>query len=201
MSNDDGSAVLLTIARGAIAQALGRATVPVEENPWLQNPGATFVTLTCGQALRGCIGSMQARRRLVDDVRANAVAAALHDPRFAPLALHEFDTVQIGVSLLSQMQPMVARDEADALAQLQPGVDGLLFECQGRRSTFLPQVWEQLATPRQFLDQLKIKAGYGADFWAPDVRLHRYTVAKWNEDNDRETHVMTQDKLRASKPS
>ena len=117
-------------------------------------------------------------------MRANAVAAALRDPRFAPLASHELDTIRIGVSLLSPMQPMAVRDEADALAQLRVGIDGLVFECLGRRSTFLPQVWEQLATPRDFLGQLKAKAGFAPDFWAADVRLHRYTVDKWEEEEE-----------------
>lgn len=181
MQQLDRGAILLAIARGAIAKALGRPSGMQEDTDWLHEPGATFVTLTRHGALRGCIGSLQARRRLVDDVKANAVAAALRDPRFAPLAPSELDTVRVGVSLLSPMQPMAVQHEADALAQLQVGQDGLVFECHGRRSTFLPQVWEQLTTPRDFLAQLKAKAGFAPDFWAAEVRLQRYTVAKWEE--------------------
>lgn len=181
MLQPDHGAALLVIARDAIAQALGRRVSLCEGDHWLQQPGATFVTLTCHGVLRGCIGSLQARRRLIDDVKGNAVAAALHDPRFAPLALPELDTVRIGVSLLSPMRPMVVQDEADALDQLEVGRDGLVFECHGRRSTFLPQVWEQLTAPRDFLGQLKAKAGFAPDFWAAEVRLQRYTVAKWEE--------------------
>lgn len=184
MPAHDRGAILLPIARHAIAQALlGLPAVTHDDAPWLHEPGATFVTLTRHGALRGCIGSLQARRRLIDDVRAHAVAAALHDPRFPPLTVQEFDATSIGVSLLSPMQPMAVRDEADALAQLQVGIDGLVFECHGRRSTFLPQVWEQLATPRDFLGQLKAKAGFAPDFWSAEVRLQRYTVAKWAEDD------------------
>ena len=184
MPAHDRGAILLPIARHAIAQALlGLPAVTHEDAPWLQEPGATFVTLTRHGALRGCIGSLQARRRLTDDVRAHAVAAALHDPRFPPLTVQEFDATSIGVSLLSTMQPMDVRDETDALAQLRAGIDGLVFECHGRRSTFLPQVWEQLATPRDFLGQLKAKAGFAPDFWSAEVRLQRYTVAKWAEDD------------------
>lgn len=184
MPTHEQGATLLAIARGAIAQALGQVEATRPHLAWLQDPGATFVTLTRDGDLRGCIGSLEARRRLIDDVQANAVAAALRDPRFAPLAPHELDQVRIGVSLLSPMQPMSARDEADAMAQLQVGIDGLVFECHGRRSTFLPQVWEQLPTPRHFLAQLKAKAGFGPGFWAAEVRLHRYTVAKWEEGAD-----------------
>ncbi len=178
---DDRGIVLLRLARAAIAQALGRTMVVRDDAAWLQEPGASFVTLTLHRQLRGCIGSLQAQRRLLDDVRANAVAAALRDPRFAPLVAHELDSVRIGVSLLSPLQPLRFRDEADALAQLQPGIDGLVFECKGHRSTFLPQVWEQLPEPRDFMGQLKAKAGFATDFWDVTVRLQRYSVAKWEE--------------------
>lgn len=197
MPQPDRGNTLLAIARGAIAQALGRTAAEHADAHWLQQPGATFVTLTRGGMLRGCIGSLEARRRLVDDVKANAVAAALRDPRFAPLSTREFDVVRIGVSLLSPMQPLAVRDEADALAQLQVGIDGLVFECHGRRSTFLPQVWEQLATPREFLGQLKAKAGFAPDFWSAELRLQRYTVAKWEEEDATVAHPAEHDTLRA----
>jgi len=192
---DERGATLLAIARAAIAQALGWSAANRSNAPWLQAPGATFVTLTRHGRLRGCIGSLQAQRSLLDDARANAVAAALRDPRFAPLNTHELDTVRIGVSLLSRMEPMPVIDEADALAQLRVGVDGLVFECQGQRSTFLPQVWEQLPTAQEFLDQLKAKAGFATDFWAANVKLHRYTVTKWEEQEaggDAAPHAMAQ---------
>lgn len=177
----DAGDILLPIARAAIANALGRKLMARDDAPWLQEAGASFVTLTSGGQLRGCIGTLQPQRRLLDDVRDNAVGAALRDPRFAPVAPDELDRVLIGVSLLSAMQAMHFRDEDDALAQLRPGIDGLLFECEGRRSTFLPQVWEQLPAPAAFVGQLKRKAGFPTHFWDGTVRLHRYTVAKWEE--------------------
>ncbi len=177
----DLGATLLPIARAAIAQALGRNQSAPDHAAWLSEPGATFVTLTLGGQLRGCIGSLQARRPLRDDVKANAVAAALRDPRFAPLRIAELERTQIAVSLLSPTQAMRSDDEAGAWAQLRPGIDGLVFEYGSHRSTFLPQVWEQLPTLDRFMSQLKIKAGLAGDFWAPGVRLQRYTVAKWEE--------------------
>jgi len=174
--------VLLAIARASIAQALGQpAPATDERGTWLQQPGACFVTLTQGGELRGCIGSLQAHRPLLADVKANAVAAALHDPRFAPLRPAELPDTDIEVSLLSPLQPLHFASEADALAQLRPAIDGVVFEYQGYRSTFLPQVWEQLPSAREFMAHLKRKAGLPADFWAPGVRLQRYTVAKFKE--------------------
>jgi len=174
-------AVLLPLARAAIAQALGRPQLANDNAPWLREPGACFVTLTQGGELRGCIGTLEAHRTLREDVRANALAAALRDPRFAPLSARELDITEVEVSLLSPMEEITYAGEADALAQLRPGVDGVVFQYGSRRSTFLPQVWEQLPDTDDFMTQLKRKAGLPASFWHEEVRLQRYTVSKWKE--------------------
>jgi len=114
-------------------------------------------------------------------VRENAVAAAFRDPRFMPLSLAEFEAIRVEVSLLSPSKPLVVASEEDALAALRPGIDGVVFEYGHYRSTFLPQVWEQLPKPDEFLAHLKRKAGLSMDFWAESVRLSRYTVSKWKE--------------------
>ena len=152
---------------------------------WLDAPGASFVTLTSGRApggaLRGCIGSLEARRPLRADVEANAVAAALHDPRFAPLTARELDDTVVEVSVLSAPAALPAADEAELLARLRPGVDGVVLSACGRRATFLPQVWEQLPDPADFLARLRRKAGLPADYWGRDVVVETYTVTAWQE--------------------
>jgi len=173
--------ILLPIARAAIARVLNVPHIADETAPWLTEHGACFVTLTQSGELRGCIGSLQAHRPLLADVKSNAVSAALHDPRFTPLRAEELDITTVEISLLSATQEMVVRDEADALAQLRPNIDGIIFEYGRYRSTFLPQVWESLAQPRQFLAMLRRKAGLPDDFWAESVKLSRYTVTKWSE--------------------
>ncbi len=181
MSTEDRGKVLLPIARAAIAHALNVPLAADEAAPWLAEHGACFVTLTQGDELRGCIGTLEAHRPLLADVKSNAVSAAFRDPRFAPLGADEFDTTAIEISLLSPTQAMECQHEADALAQLRPGVDGVVFQYHGFRSTFLPQVWEQLPRPHQFMAHLKRKAGLPENFWAEGVRLSRYTVTKWRE--------------------
>jgi len=109
------------------------------------------------------------------------VSAAMRDPRFTPLSVEELDITTVEISLLSTTQAMEVRDEAEALAQLRPGVDGIIFEYGRYRSTFLPQVWESLAQPPLFMAQLKRKAGLPEDFWAEGVKLSRYSVTKWSE--------------------
>ena len=179
--SDQRGEVLLPIARAAIARVLNVPHTADESAPWLAERGACFVTLTQDGELRGCIGSLQAHQPLLADVKGNAVSAALRDPRFTPLSFEELDITTVEISLLSSPQAMEVRDEADALAQLRPGVDGIIFEYGRYRSTFLPQVWESLAQPRDFLGMLRRKAGLPDDFWAQDVKLSRYSVTKWSE--------------------
>lgn len=172
---------LLVRARNAIAAEFGWSPQAESDHPALHEPGATFVTLTQDGQLRGCIGSLEAWRALDDDVRQNARAAAFRDPRFMPLEHGELDRTRIEVSLLTAPEPLPVADEEDAIRQMRPGIDGMILEYRGRRGTFLPQVWESLPGPRQFLDHLKQKAGFPPDFWSPDVRLYRYEVRKWKE--------------------
>ncbi len=180
MSADRGD-VLLAIARAELSGAYGRPAEADDSFPWLREAGATFVTLTQHGELRGCIGTLEAHRALIDDVKANALAAAFRDPRFPPLPEFELAHTALEVSLLTPPQIMAFRDEKDALAQLRPGVDGVILQFARFRSTFLPQVWEQLPDPRQFMAHLKHKAGLPTDYWSPDFRLSRYTVEKWKE--------------------
>ena len=176
-----GGTVLTSLARAAIERALGLPAAYTMQAAWLERKAAVFVTLTTADgALRGCIGSLEAHRALKDDIAENAVAAALRDPRFAPLRVNELDALRIEVSLLTPAEQMQFAGEADALAQLRPHQDGLIFAAAGRRSTFLPQVWEQMPAPREFLAQLKLKAGLTRDYWGADVKLWRYGVAKFS---------------------
>jgi len=174
--------VLIPIARAAILSAFGKPYGEAAEDfPWLHEKGASFVTLTQNQKLRGCIGTLEAHRPLLIDVKANANAAAFHDPRFSPLTEQELDNTRIEISLLSAMQAIEFSGERDALKQLQPGIDGIVFEFGRYRSTFLPQVWEQLPDASVFMAHLKQKAGLQPEFWDEEIKLYRYTVSKWKE--------------------
>lgn len=181
MNPEERGPILLAIARAAISGALGHSLHADESAPWLQVPGATFVTLTRHGELRGCIGSLEAHRPLLADIKANALAAAFRDPRFPPLREDELNELRIEVSLLSPLSPIVFANEQDALQQLRPNVDGIVFEYGAYRSTFLPQVWEQLPEPAGFMAHLKNKAGLSPGFWAEGVKLSRYGVSKWKE--------------------
>jgi len=175
---------LLSRARNSIAEALGLARQPEPEHPALAHAGATFVTLHSANGdLRGCIGRLEAVAPLEEDVRRNAAAAAFGDPRFDPLRAHEWEGLRIEVSLLDAPEPLPATStRAEALRHLRPGVDGVILEWYERRATFLPQVWQQLPEPEDFLSALLHKAGLPRDFWAADLKLRRYRVAHFQCD-------------------
>jgi AmmeMemoRadiSam system protein A len=181
MPDKELGTALLVRARNAIAAEWSRDPAPEPDHPALHQPGATFVTLTQHGQLRGCIGSLEARRPLDQDVRANAKAAAFRDPRFMPLTEDELDTTRVEVSLLTPAAAMTFANEDDAVRQLRPGIDGVILESGLHRGTFLPQVWESLPEPRLFMAHLKQKAGLPASFWSNDVKISRYEVKKWKE--------------------
>ena len=172
---------LLTIARSAIGAELGFRPLAEASHAALTLPAATFVTLKHSVELRGCIGSLKPRRPLGVDVRENALAAAFRDPRFPPLAVVEFEATSVEVSLLSADERLEVHGEAELVARLRRGVDGVILEYGSHRATFLPQVWETLPEPRGFLTALKRKAGLPDDFWSPRVNVSRYQVTQWTE--------------------
>ncbi len=174
---------LLDIARNSIEAALGVSELKLlPDEPWLKPAHATFGTLTQNGRLRGCIGSLEAHRPLGEDVRHNARAAALSDPRFPPLTSEELASTRIEVSLLSTPKLLAFADHADLMAQLRPGEDGLILEYGEARGTFLPQVWDSLPDPEQFVAELKRKAGLSPGVSTAKCRIQRYRVLKWKED-------------------
>jgi AmmeMemoRadiSam system protein A len=181
---EDHGRTLLKLARGGIVSALrGQDGAAVESapEPWLGEHRATFVTLKQAGELRGCVGTLEARRPLGADVDANARAAALSDPRFAPLTVRDLDGIEVEVSVLSSPTRILFADHHELVAQLRPGVDGLILAAAEQRGTFLPQVWEQLPDPETFLAHLKRKAGLTEEFPTRRCTVWRYQVRKWSE--------------------
>jgi AmmeMemoRadiSam system protein A len=174
---------LLRLARGWIAHAFGDVDVVVPELLALREPGATFVSITnFDGSLHGCIGSLEPRRPLAVDVRANALAAAFLDPRSEPLRADQLATVLIEVSLLGPLERIKIASEEEAIAKVRPFVDGLVLSWGPIRGVLLPQVWDRVPDVRTFLAHLKRKAGLGPTFWAPDIELRRFDLLKWREE-------------------
>lgn len=193
MQNQNLRGQRLTPQQGAALVALVRRTLMrhfkatdnlTDAKPWeamladpeFQVPRATFVTLKIDHRLRGCIGSLTASAPLVEGVRENTLNAALRDPRFSPLRRTELDQVRIEVSVLSTPAPLSYTDADDLLGKLTPDQDGVVIQKGSAGATFLPQVWEQLPRPEQFLSHLCLKAGLAADQWRDgtlEVRVYQ----------------------------
>lgn len=179
--------LLTWLAHTVIARRLSVEEGPepsLVDLPRLADLGACFVTLEKNGQLRGCIGSLTPTRRLADDVVENALAAAFSDPRFPPLTARELGEVDVEVSLLSKPKPLMfdgvaPRTESDVARALTPGRDGVILKFGEQRATFLPQVWDQLPNPEEFLSNLKVKAGLPADFWDPNMEVETYTVTAY----------------------
>lgn len=172
--------LMLEAAADAVEYGLHRHSVfpviPARFPPSLQQPGACFVTLERDRQLRGCIGTLNAYRPLIEDIVENAYSASRNDTRFEPIEFAELPDLAIHLSILNEPEPMPVRDEVDFATQLRPGVDGAILETSGKRGTFLPAVWEQCRDVQEFVSALKRKAGIAADDWPDDVRVYRYTV-------------------------
>lgn len=181
-------AILLNVAEGSVRHGLdtGQPTaIAAGSYPApLFARRATFVTLELAGQLRGCIGTLVAEKPLVEDVALHAFAAAFRDPRFPPLSAEELPGLAIVVSVLSPAEPLPASSEAELIAGLRAGRDGLILKEGSRRSTFLPSVWESLPDPRAFVTHLKRKAGLPADYWSPTLRFERYVTESFRRDTD-----------------
>lgn len=189
MLNEEEKTYLLRFARQIITQTLrgidAEWEITDQMSAQLKKPGAAFVTLhTRDGLLRGCIGSLRARVPLIEDVKNNAKAAAFEDPRFPPLSLRELPHIIIEISVLSPPQPLHYSDAADLVQKLRPGVDGVVLEKGWHRATFLPQVWDQLSTPTEFLGNLCYKAGLPANAWKDnDIKISTYQVEEFSEED------------------
>ena len=178
---------LLRLARKTISEGVTRNLPPeqIQEQEDLPDvflqKAASFVTLQKKGVLRGCIGSTQAHRTLLNDIICNAFASAFRDTRFPPVTENELPEIKIEISILTPQQRMNIADERDLLKQLRPGIDGLSIRNSQYTATFLPQVWKQLPNPRQFLAHLKNKAGMPPGTWPDDMECFRYQCMKFEE--------------------
>lgn len=177
---------LLRLAREAIESAVqGKELLPLDLAvlpPPLREEGCSFVTLTIQGQLRGCIGALNPYQALAEDVREHAAAAALHDPRFPPVREYELPQIQIEISRLTHAVPLEYKDANDLLAKLQPHKDGVIVRDAFRRATFLPQVWEKIPDPAEFMDNLCYKLGVKPDSWrSKHLEILTYQVEDFHE--------------------
>jgi len=177
---------LLEIAREAITCAVRNEQLKIvkleEHSQLLRDPGASFVTLTIREKLRGCIGTLEAYQPLALDVQEHAVAAAMEDYRFPDVSEEELHLIKIEISRLTPVQLVDYSTPKDLVSKLRKNVDGVLIKANGRRATFLPQVWDKVPDPEKFLSQLCVKMGTSPDLWREKhLKVYTYQVEKFKE--------------------
>ena len=188
--SEEQGQILVKLARKTIMAKLGRESSASESNALadalqddkFQTTCGTFVTLKIHGQLRGCIGNLTSTESVLDGVKQNAINAAFHDPRFSPLSNDELDQTEIEVSILTEPRPMEYKNGKDLIKKLQKNIDGVLIRKGRASATFLPQVWEQLPRPEDFLDHLCMKAGLPSDAWkGSDLEILTYQVQYFEE--------------------
>ncbi|MGH9243097.1 MAG: AmmeMemoRadiSam system protein A [Acidimicrobiales bacterium] len=185
---------LLGYAVAAIRSGLEQRPIPgvrVPESPALNELASTFVTLERGVQLLGCIGTLRAVRPLYEDVMANAYKSAFADPRLAPISPDDFTAMDVKVSVLSPMRSVAAASKETLVAELVPGLDGVLLTVDDVRATFLPAVWQRVPTPDEFVDQLLRKGGL-TNGWTAGLQAFRYTTFDYAQHGPRDPIVALQ---------
>ena len=178
--------LLLELARKTLEQSFLKETFSqTPDEPVFLAKAAAFVTLKKDGELRGCIGTLEPVGALWEGVRDNTINAAFHDHRFSPLTSDELSAVRLDISILSQPKPLEYEDAEDLLAKLRPGIDGVILRDGGRSATFLPQVWQQLASPEKFLGHLCMKAGLPQETWRQKkLEIDTYQVQCFGEEKE-----------------
>ena len=178
MLDENERSKLLALARDSIASGADRQVPePLPQGEWssrLLTPTAAFVTLTLRGELRGCRGTTEPQHSLAEEVWRSAWLSAFADPRFPPVAAEELASLRIAISVLTALEPIACANEAELIESLVPGVDGLVLRCDGARATFLPEVWKSLEEPREFVRQLRRKAGLYGSQWPAGMAAFRY---------------------------
>jgi AmmeMemoRadiSam system protein A len=179
--------ILLNLANAAIVASVGEGSLPSIDHtalpPRLTEPGASFVTLNIGGQLRGCMGTIEAKLPLAEDVTKNASSAALRDPRFPTVTLEEIDLIETEVSVLTTPEILLYNSSEDLLNRLKPGVDGVIVKKGVRRATFLPQVWKKVEGAEDFLSRLCLKANLAQDAWrSEELEILTYNVESFSRE-------------------
>lgn len=181
MINEADRKFLLELARASIVgENLARSKIPAS----LKTPGGVFVTLTKKGELRGCIGFIEAIMPIHQVVSDCAYSAAYRDYRFPPVEKGEIGSLHIEISVLTKPVKL-KHTSVDALLKKLESKPGVIIEKSDLSAVFLPQVWEELPEPKEFLNHLCRKAGLAPDAWqAGDLEVETFTVEKFSENRN-----------------
>lgn len=174
---------ILQIAKNAIYSKLGLENEiskyqVVKKTPEFVLKAATFVTLNKNGNLRGCIGSLASHTELYEDLKQNAIKAAFKDPRFKPVTKEELKDITIEVSILTPAIKVEYDSFEHLCKKIIPNKHGVILKTPTNQGTYLPQVWESIPKPEDFLISLCQKAGMKKDCFKNKPEIFFYEVEK-----------------------
>ena len=184
--NKEEQKYITTLARNTLESYLKDKKTPQINKDMLSEKltqkSGCFVTLTKDSQLRGCIGNILAQKPLYQCIIDNSISTAVHDSRFSTVTYDELDDIHIEVSILSAPQPLEFASPDDLLDKLTPLEDGVVINYGFHKSTYLPQVWEQLPDKTEFLTSLCKKDGAPGDCWKKEnVKIETYQAQVFGE--------------------
>lgn len=171
LSEEQQQALVDLARRSVVAQVTGERIEAGTDGPGFPDASGVFVTLTSGDDLRGCLGTLQCRLGLAAEVTRCAADSASTDPRFPPVQTHELRGLSLEVSVLGPLERIDPFDEGAVVV----GRHGLVVEQGHARGLLLPQVAaERHWTPEHFLAQTCVKAGLPPDAWRDGATIYRF---------------------------
>jgi AmmeMemoRadiSam system protein A len=169
----EGESLPVSLARQGLRKYLATQEfmqVPENAGDLAEKKAGAFVSLKKQGSLRGCIGTIEpTRSNLAEEIIYNAVSAAIHDPRFAPVSLAELEELTISVDVLEKPE------KVSSLQELDPQVYGVIVSCGRRRGLLLPDL-EGVDTPEEQVEIAKAKAGISIE---ENVVLQRFKVTRY----------------------
>jgi AmmeMemoRadiSam system protein A len=179
MLTETQKARLLEVARTSVtARVLQQVPVPALEcerpDPIDSMPEAygVFVTIKRHGTLRGCLGTLENRRGLIEEVVRCAGDSASEDPRFVPVSADELTDLRVELSVLGPLERIEPFPQAFTI-----GVHGLVVEQGHKRGLLLPQVATEWGwTAEQFLRHTCLKAGLPPDAWRHGADVYRFAA-------------------------
>lgn len=175
---------LLALARQTLVNYFNPRQSDIEsqaQDALLSRHQGCFVTLFLDGKLCGCMGDIEGLRPLAKSIPELALCSAFKDNRFLPLLASQMERLTVELSILSPLSPLKVRDENALLNYLTEHPYGVVLSDACHRSVYLPQVWEQLPQPEEFIRELKRKGGWAADHWSDGMQVEIFTVEHFCE--------------------
>src|SRR5262245_50449445 len=167
---------LLQVARLSLDATVRKQRVPPVPHDIVVEAFGVFVTLHHRAQLRGCLGALDCRDRIVESIAHLAAAVASEDPRFRPLQLEELEGSSLDLSLLTPPQAVVDHMTVEI------GRHGLIVEHGTRRGLLLPQVAPEQGWDREtFFAHSCLKAGLPAMAWRRGASLYSFEAEVFSE--------------------